>query len=516
MPLLPPIITSPAAGATVTQPFALTWTPACDIAVTAPADGVSVVSGTSVSFAATASDATGVTWAWSSSRDGALSTAASFSRTNLSVGAHTITLVATRAGQSVTVTRTVTVTAAANAAPVVTITGGPASGATITAGAAGNSYTATATDAESGTLTGSIVWRANGTQVATGASYNPAALGAGSYLIEASATDGGGLTTIASRNLTVAAAGGNTAPTAAITTDYNALVIQTGATYSLAGTGTDTQDGALTGTKLAWTRITSGARTALGTGSPLTGLAAPAVGSHTVELVAGPDAGGLSSAPVTRPLRVVTLLEDFAAATVGALPAGCSLAWDSTSGNFVAATVAAGPAGSISGKTLRCVLATAPLRRALRWDSAGTVTDGRFVVRARTTHTTAAEQAIAVMTRCSGDGTAEFGYALVLFRDAGGVRVVQLRRYNGTSALVTIQETTAGVNWWEPDTTYLMEISAQGTTITGRMYAESDTALATPLVSLSGTDATYASGWPGVLCFGDGTHDFSRFTFATA
>jgi hypothetical protein len=63
--------------------------------ITAPAGAVSVVEGTSVSFAATASDDEdgnlGASVSWSSSRDGLIGQTASFTTAALSVGTHTIT-----------------------------------------------------------------------------------------------------------------------------------------------------------------------------------------------------------------------------------------------------------------------------------------------------------------------------------------------------------------------------------------------------------------------------------------
>ncbi|MEN8160426.1 MAG: Ig-like domain-containing protein, partial [Myxococcota bacterium] len=70
-----------------------------EIAITSPLQGTTVFAGSSVSFAGTASDfeSSDVTASlmWTSSLDGILGTGGSFSRSDLTVGAHTITVTAT-------------------------------------------------------------------------------------------------------------------------------------------------------------------------------------------------------------------------------------------------------------------------------------------------------------------------------------------------------------------------------------------------------------------------------------
>lgn len=72
------------------------------IIITSPADGLVVEAGTAIDFNATADDAEegdlSGSIAWSSNLDGALHTGSTFTRTNLSVGLHTITASVTDAG----------------------------------------------------------------------------------------------------------------------------------------------------------------------------------------------------------------------------------------------------------------------------------------------------------------------------------------------------------------------------------------------------------------------------------
>jgi hypothetical protein len=73
------------------------------VAITAPAAGAAFETGSAITFTGTATDAagaalTGAALAWSSSLDGAIGTGASFTRSDLSLGDHTITLAATDTG----------------------------------------------------------------------------------------------------------------------------------------------------------------------------------------------------------------------------------------------------------------------------------------------------------------------------------------------------------------------------------------------------------------------------------
>ncbi|HEV2844692.1 MAG TPA: DNRLRE domain-containing protein [Thermoanaerobaculia bacterium] len=89
-----------------------------------------------------------------------------------------------------------------NTAPTVTISS-PANGASVAVGTS-VSFSGTATDAEDGTISGSLTWTSsiNG-NIGSGASFSSSVLSAGSHTITASVTDSGGLSGSASRSLTV-------------------------------------------------------------------------------------------------------------------------------------------------------------------------------------------------------------------------------------------------------------------------------------------------------------------------
>ncbi|MDJ0842077.1 MAG: hypothetical protein QNK37_36585 [Acidobacteriota bacterium] len=98
-------------------------------------------------------------------------------------------------------------TSSGNTAPSVSITA-PANGTTITVGA-GLNFTGTATDAEDGTLTGSLSWSSNiDGSLGSGGSVS-ATLSVGTHTITASVTDSGGLAGSDSITVTVNPVGGS-------------------------------------------------------------------------------------------------------------------------------------------------------------------------------------------------------------------------------------------------------------------------------------------------------------------
>jgi hypothetical protein len=166
--------------------------------ITAPADGSSFQEGTSVSFSGTATDAEDGTLtgslSWTSSLDGAIGSGGSFSTSTLSVGTHTITASVTDSGGlSGSDAISVTITAApVNTAPTVNITA-PADGSSFVEGTS-VSFSGTATDAEDGTLTGSLSWSSSlDGAIGSGGSFSTSTLSVGTHTITASVTDSGGL-----------------------------------------------------------------------------------------------------------------------------------------------------------------------------------------------------------------------------------------------------------------------------------------------------------------------------------
>ena len=152
--------------------------------------------GDSISFTGTATDTEDGNIAaslnWNSSIDGDFGTGGLVMTSSLSLGVHTITASVTDSdGRTDSDSITVTVNAAANTAPVVTITN-PTTGATFT-DAASIPFTGTASDAEEGNISASLNWNSSiDGDFGTGGSVS-STLSLGMHTITASATDGGSL-----------------------------------------------------------------------------------------------------------------------------------------------------------------------------------------------------------------------------------------------------------------------------------------------------------------------------------
>ncbi len=190
--------------------------------ITSPTANQSFVQGTSVSFAGTGTDPedgalTGASLTWSSSRDGAIGTGTSFSKTNLSVGTHVITLTA-KDSQGATGTATVTITITApNQPPTANITS-PTANASFVQGHLSVSFLPA--------RAGSRRWYAHGCiahwcraasrdgAIGTGTSFSKTNLSVGTHVITLTATDSKSATGTATVTITITAP--NQPPTANI------------------------------------------------------------------------------------------------------------------------------------------------------------------------------------------------------------------------------------------------------------------------------------------------------------
>ncbi len=177
--------------------------------ISAPANGSTFTVGSSVSFSGSATDAedgslTG-SLSWSSNLDGGIGSGGSFATSSLSEGTHTITAsVSDSGGLSASDTVSITINAAPNTAPVVTITT-PSGNISVVEGTS-VSFAGTATDAEDGPLTGSLSWSSNlDGVIGSGASFSTSSLSVGVHTITASVSDSGGASASDTVGVTVTA-----------------------------------------------------------------------------------------------------------------------------------------------------------------------------------------------------------------------------------------------------------------------------------------------------------------------
>ena len=185
-------------------------------------------------------------------------------------------------GQTTTLSFTLSPTDG-NYPPRVTITS-PNNGQSFSTGSAIN-FAATATDNEEGALSGaSVVWTSsvNG-QIGTGTSISISTLSAGEHTITCTATDSTSKSGSDSVTINVInSSSPNTGPTAVIVTPTTNSSYASSQNITFTGTGTDPEDGALTGSSLVWTSSLDGQ---IGTGNAFqkSGLS---VGAHTITLTA--------------------------------------------------------------------------------------------------------------------------------------------------------------------------------------------------------------------------------------
>jgi len=261
--------------------------------ISRPASGTVFAQGEKVVFEGAATDKEDGTipagsLAWSSDLDGALGTGSVLESSTLRRGAHTITLTATdSAGAPGTAVISLSVSSGGNQPPIAQIVA-PEDGATFGKGVEVR-FSGTGNDAEDGALTGTALkWTSSlDGELGTGATLASTTLASGLHRITLTATDSTGDQGAAS--VSVRVLNPNTAPVATISAPADGSTFLKGATVSLRGSATDSEEGALTGNSLSWHSSRGGF---LGNGTELDTVSL-AEGGHVITFTAI-DSGGLS------------------------------------------------------------------------------------------------------------------------------------------------------------------------------------------------------------------------------
>lgn len=176
-------------------------------------------------------------------------------------------------------------TASQNTAPVVSIAA-PSNGTSFPQGAT-ISFSGSASDAQDGNLSSRLTWRSSQDgQIGTGGSFSRT-LSAGTHVITASVTDGGGLGASSQVTITVTVNPTNTSPVVVIAAPTNGASFVQGTAISFSGSATDTQDGNLAA-RLTWRSSLDGQ---IGTGASFSRTLS--AGTHVITATVT-DSGGLT------------------------------------------------------------------------------------------------------------------------------------------------------------------------------------------------------------------------------
>ncbi len=227
--------------------------------ISSPNPGSTAFSGDPVTFQGSAIDPesgtlSGSALTWQSSLDGTLGTGFSLTTSDLSTGAHTITLVAMDpAGGSGSAQASIDIVD--NQPPVATITS-PLDGAQYLEGTEVE-FSATATDPEDGSLSSGSLSSSSDLDgdLGTGSPLTTNSLSVGAHTIIFAAADSRGLETSSTITVTMLA---NGVPMVSISQPGDAASFEEGQEITFTGSATDTEDGALTGASLTWSSSIDG------------------------------------------------------------------------------------------------------------------------------------------------------------------------------------------------------------------------------------------------------------------
>jgi hypothetical protein len=169
----------------------------------------------------------------------------------------------------------------------------PANNASFTQGQS-VTFQGTGTDPEQGALSGgALVWTSSRDgQIGTGNTFSTTALTVGAHTITLRVTDAQGAFGTATRNITITVP--NQPPTAAIQQPANNSSFGQGQSVTFQGTGTDPEQGPLSGASLVWTSSRDGQ---IGTGTMFS-TGSLSAGAHTVTLRVTDAQGATGTAAV--------------------------------------------------------------------------------------------------------------------------------------------------------------------------------------------------------------------------
>ena len=237
--------------------------------------------------ASTSTALAGASYDWTFG-DNTTGTGKTASHTYASSGTYSVKLTVTDANGSNSVTKQVVVSSASNQAPVARFT--------VTCPTTKCAFDARTSTDDVGIVTYAWNWGNGRSESHSGATANNTFASPGVYNVTLTVTDGGGLTGAVTQSVTVPTpTGGNQAPSATISAPASGTSVTQGSTVSFSGSGSDQEDGALTGASLVWTSSRDGQ---IGTGTSFS-TSALSVGTHTITLTSTDSQGAHGTATIT-------------------------------------------------------------------------------------------------------------------------------------------------------------------------------------------------------------------------
>jgi subtilisin family serine protease len=218
-------------------------------------------------------------WTFGDTKSGSGKT---LSHTYSAAGTYTVTLTVTDANGTSTKTKTVSVSAP-NQPPVARFNVSCLSLACLFDGSASSD--------DAGIVSYAWTWGDGRSETHAGATAKNAFLSPNTFSVTLTVTDGSGQKNSVTASVQVTSAS-NHAPTASMSLPVTGATFVQGTSVSFAGSGSDQEDGALTGTSLSWTSSIDGL---IGTGASLAKNNL-SVGSHVITLTAKDVAGATGSA----------------------------------------------------------------------------------------------------------------------------------------------------------------------------------------------------------------------------
>ena len=209
-------------------------------------------------------------------------------------GTFAVKLTVTDANGSGSVTKQVVVSNTSNQAPVARFS---ASCPTTKC-----AFDASASTDDAGIVSYSWSWGNGRSETHTGPMANNTFNPPGTYNVTLTVADAGGLTGTLTKSVTVPQSGGNQSPSAAITAPASGTSVAQGTSVAFSGTGSDPEDGSLSGASLVWTSSLDGQ---IGTGTSFS-TSSLSVGTHTVTLTSTDSQGAHGTATITLTITAVS------------------------------------------------------------------------------------------------------------------------------------------------------------------------------------------------------------------